>query len=347
MVCSHGMPLTPRPPRVGRRFRPLRSAATAGAADGAAAASEPDAPTSVMQELLALAREAEAPGAPTSSWDALLARVNEDLAKISPEAITELQMELSQKAASDAPELSSGTETLVKAIQTAVESRMAAAKEDLERLIENNSGNVNKDVQKVLKRQESPLPLLMVLRLNIEQAQRDGDEDKVRACMHINTVVNEELEKKAPRVGGMLNRLLRMEDAGIRQNILRHHLTPVEVGVVAGDDDTPGLMAAPVPPSRLADAISDLVTNINLQLKVGGGDVDEMRFDTIDRVREIAKEARFVIHELYGEGAMNDFGAALTPAFRELMAHKAKVEKAARESEEAQKQPEEASPVST
>lgn len=73
----------------------------------------------------------------------------------------------------------------------------------------------------MLKKVESPLPVLMVLQLNIASAQEKADGDTLRVLMHISTVMQEELEKKASRVRAMLNKLLRIEDPNIRENILR------------------------------------------------------------------------------------------------------------------------------
>lgn len=44
----------------------------------------------------------------------------------------------------------------------------------------------------------------------------------------------------------------------------------------------------------------------------------------MDRIREVAKAARVIIGEVYGQGAMDSFGADLTPAFHTLMSYKAR-----------------------
>merc|ERR1712032_1520034 len=193
------------------------------------------------------------------------------------------------------------------------------------------NSDINIGIHKCLKQAESPLPLLMVLQLNIAQAQKDGDDEKLRAFMHIYTVMNEEMEKKVSRVRALLNKLLRMEDARIRANILRHHLGPTEVAAAPSpfDDEEaqPQLVAALVPPGRLASAISNLVVDVDRQMKASLGEGDEARFETLERIRTVAKEARLVIGELYGDGEMNKFGADLTPAFNTLMVYKAAQEK--------------------
>ena len=125
----------------------------------------------------------------------------------------------------------------------------------------------------MLKKVESPLPVLMVLQLNIVEAQEKADGDTLRVLMHISTVMQEELEKKASRVRAMLNKLLRIEDPNIRENILRDQLTPVEI---AGGGD---LMAAQVPPERLAPAISALIDEVDKQMVAVLGPDDEGRYE--------------------------------------------------------------------
>lgn len=124
----------------------------------------------------------------------------------------------------------------------------------------------------MLKKVESPLPVLMVLQLNIASAQEKADGDTLRVLMHISTVMQEELEKKASRVRAMLNKLLRIEDPNIRENILRDQLTPVDI---AGGGD---LMAAQVPPDRLAPAIATLINEVDKQMVAVLGPDDEGRY---------------------------------------------------------------------
>jgi len=277
-------------------------------------------------DLLAMAAEVGAPG----SFEALLERVEEDMPRISPEDLNNLQAELAK--GDDAP---AGAADLARAIQMNIEKKMEGAKKQIEDLINVKDGDVTQRIKKILKEAESPLPYFMVLQMNLAEAQEAGDEAKTRAMLHITTVMNEELEKKVSRVSAMLNRLMRMDDAGVRANILRHHLEPMDVGGAAMPDDfndvedftaAPKIMAALVPPERLGVGIADLCKQVGRQFQVGGEAGQEVRFDTLDKIRAIAKDARIVIGELYGEAAMNDFGADLTPAFHELMLRKQQVE---------------------
>ncbi|CAE7780392.1 unnamed protein product [Symbiodinium microadriaticum] len=224
---------------------------------------------------------------------------------------------------------------------------------------------VNVLIRKTLR---SPLPLLMVLQLNIAEAssesdfkaQQQGDGDKLRVMMHISTVMQEELEKKASRVKAMLNKLLRIEDENIRNNILRDQLTPVEVAGAPDLDGSGGqLMAAQVPWERLAPAIESLVKDVDRQMVAVLGPDDNARYETMDRIREVAKQARLIIgvagpaafveraeemlaiakialsrercvEDVYGQGPMDQFSADLTrlccngPAFHTLMTYKAR-----------------------
>merc|ERR1719203_1647410 len=152
-------------------------------------------------------------------------------------------------------------------------------------MLETESGNVVGDVRKALKKAENPLPLLMVLQINIQQAQEEGDEDKLRALTHIYTVINEEMEKKVSKVQALLNKLLRMEDPGVRENILRHHLQPSSIAAAPGLDDfddepsTPTLTAALVPPDRLALGIAELVAKVDESLRATLGEDTADRFE--------------------------------------------------------------------
>lgn len=301
----------------------------------------------------ALCAEAETPSAPgeaqagilpdlvelaVSKKEELEAFVDANMARITPEDLSALQSELERDPMGPYADVSA-------AIQVSVEARMASAKEALENLINNNSGDVNAQIKKTLRGMETPLPLLMVLQMNIEQCRSTGEEDKLRAMLHINTVVNEELEKKVSRVRGMINRLLRLEDPGVRGNILRHHLAPMPV-VGAPDlddfgdgevDSSPQLTAALVPPPRLASAISEVCGEIDRQMRAAGPEANDALFDTLERIRTVAKEARLVVGELYGPAEMGSFGADLTPAFNSLMVHKQAAQQQAAE-EAAQRQ---------
>jgi len=288
-------------------------------------------PSSVLPELFELAAKASLGDA--AAQQALDARVDANFARISTEDVAELQVQVGAVVASG---MSGNTaaELLAASLQEAVTRRMAGATKDIAELIGNADGDVNVGIRKLLKKAESPLPLIMVLQLNIGQAQMDGEEDKVRVLMHINTVINEELEKKASRVQALLNKLMRMDVPGIRENLLRHHLTPVQVGAGPGLDDddadfgAPQLSAALVTPPRLAAAISDFVKRVDQQLRMASDGDDELRFEQLERIRTVAKEARLVILDIYGEGEMASFGQDLTPAFTTLMQHKATREQA-------------------
>ena len=42
------------------------------------------------------------------------------------------------------------------------------------------------------------------------------------------------------------------------------------------------------------------------------GEDDEGRYETMERIREVAKQARIIIGEVYGQGVMDTFSADLT-----------------------------------
>ncbi|CAE7763585.1 unnamed protein product [Symbiodinium sp. KB8] len=287
-------------------------------------------PPSLLPELLEMGTAGQG--------DALQERIEEVFAQVSPDDLSTLRAKVSDPQDAD----HAAAQRVGAAIQVAMEKRLASAKVVLEEMINNADGDaaqpqkygptwVNVLIRKTLRKVESPLPLLMVLQLNIAEAQQQGDGDKLRVMMHISTVMQEELEKKASRVKAMLNKLLRIEDENIRNNILRDQLTPVEVAGAPDLDGSGGqLMAAQVPWERLAPAIESLVKDVDRQMVAVLGPDDNARYETMDRIREVAKQARLIIGDVYGQGPMDQFSADLTrlccngPAFHTLMTYKAR-----------------------
>ena len=287
---------------VGPRSGPRIPCRATGAIEGVEVETE----ESLLPELLELGAE---------GGSALEARIEEVFSQVSPDDLSALRMKVSDPEAPD----HAAAQRVGDAIQVAMTRRLTDAKDVLEDLINKADGDVNLLIRKMLKSVESPLPVLMVLQLNIVEAQQNADGERLRVLMHISTVMQEELEKKASRVRGMLNKLLRIEDEQIRNNILRDQLTPVEV---AGGGSS--LMAAMVPPERLAPAIASLVQEVDRQMVAVLGPDDESRYETMERIREVAKQARIIIGEVYGQGMMDTFSADLTPAFHTLMSYKAR-----------------------
>lgn len=263
---------------------------------------------SLLPELLELAAD---------GGSALEERLEEVFAQVSPDDLASLRMKVADPEAAD----HLAAQRVGEAIRVAMTRRLSDAKNVLEELIQEADGDVNLKIRKMLKSVESPLPILMVLQLNIGEAQASADGERLQVLMHISTVMQEELEKKSSRVRGMLNKLLRIEDENIRNNILRDQLTPVEVAGAPGG--TP-LMAAQVPPDRLAPALASLVSEVDRQMVAVLGPDDEGRYETMDRIRQVAKQARLIIGEVYGQGLMDTFSADLTPAFHTLMSYKAR-----------------------
>lgn len=297
------------------RRRGLRAEGAVAAAPAAADAEEAEGPLPGLLELAASGDKA-----------ALEAAVEDSFALLGPEQIAQLQMRVAEDPSPMNPANAVGD-----ALQVSMQRRMESSKELIMELLDHKKMNIMGDVQRVLKKAENPLPLLMVLQINIQQAQEEGDEDKLRALMHIYTVMNEEMEKKVSKVQGLLNKLLRMEDPNVRENILRHHLQPAEVAAPPGLDDfddepdTPTLSAALVPPERLAKGIAELVTKVDQSLQAALGEDNTERFETLEKIREVAKDARRIVGDIYGDGEMNSFSADLTPTFHTLMAHKAQM----------------------
>ncbi|CAK0850041.1 unnamed protein product [Prorocentrum cordatum] len=280
------------------------------------------------------AAQAAGAGRERSDKAALEAAVDENFASLGPEQIAQLQIKVAEDILRPEPG-QPGQRARGRAPGLHAEAHGVLQRAHHGGLLDHKKMNIMGDVQRVLKKAENPLPLLMVLQINIQQAQEEGDEDKLRALMHIYTVMNEEMEKKVSKVQALLNKLLRMEDfdPNVRENILRHHLQPAEVAAPPGLDDfddepsAPTLSAALVPPERLAKGIAELVAKVDQSLQAALGEDDNTeRFETLEKVRQVAKDdARRIIGDIYGDGEMNSFSADLTPTFHTLMAHKARM----------------------
>merc|ERR1719163_1543414 len=119
-----------------------------------------------------------------------------------------------------------------------------------------------------------------------------------RAMTHIWTVMNEEIEKKVPKARGLLNKLLRTADVGIRRNLLKHHFQPSEVATVPGlDDESDDLSdltvvggTSLVSPKDFSDVLVETIQNVRT-------DDEEMKYEIIEKIRAVAKETRVIIGE--------------------------------------------------
>ena len=88
-----------------------------------------------------------------------------------------------------------------------------------------------------------------------------------------------------------------------------HHVSPKELVLVA----TPNKPC--VRPCCWIIQINSheiLSKTIHSKASFTPGEDDEGRYETMERIREVAKQARIIIGEVYGQGVMDTFSADLT-----------------------------------
>ena len=111
---------------------------------------------------------------------------------------------------------------------------------------------------------------------------------------------------------GLLHKLTRMDDPGVRGRILRDSLvakTEVELpdgGTMPLNPPTP----AKVPPLDFAKAVEDAIVKV-LSVPIERTVID----DAVEQLRTVAKEARAVVEESYTTAELDEFTEALTPIF--------------------------------
>ncbi len=145
--------------------------------------------------------------------------------------------------------------------------------------------------------------------------------NRLQVLQHVYTRCQEELEKNVPPGTGLLNKLLRTESAGIRDNQLRHYLGPQATSITSPDGkviELPNAHGKPlVSHVEFVDAISDAVRRLREVERAGGTD-RLSAVSLVEDVRRIAAEARTVLASVHGEGGdiVVEFQEGLQPVFR-------------------------------
>jgi len=243
----------------------------------------------VVDGLLELAKSADA--------KKLEARVDVDFGKLTPEDLTILQVRLG----SEDDTSKEAIKALTDAIQACMGSRMESATKSLDALLM-SSGNIEDNIKDCLAKQDSPLPMLAVLQLNIGKAQSAGQEKMSQALTFIYKVMSTELEKKVPPSKRVLSRALSMEASSDRRAAFRTFLSevPAEEGLLLGT------------------SIVQLVADAEAQFEQAGTTEGERRKVTLELIRGVAIDAGVVIGEAYGEEEQDNFTGQLQPLFDAL-----------------------------
>ncbi|KAL9182923.1 hypothetical protein ACHAXT_004202 [Thalassiosira profunda] len=152
-----------------------------------------------------------------------------------------------------------------------------------------------------------------------EEGQPVG-ANRAQILQHIYTRCQEELEKNVAPGVGLLNKLLRTEISSIRTNQLQHYLGPQATTITSPDGKTIDLGGTGTPlvsHGEFVEALANAVTQIRT-LEAAGGTDRLSAVNLVESIRQVAKEARVVLVESFGEGseAVNEFQKELQPVFR-------------------------------
>ena len=144
--------------------------------------------------------------------------------------------------------------------------------------------------------------------------------NRAQILQHIYTRCQEELEKNVPPGIGLLNKLLRTDIPSIRTNQLSHYLGPQTTSITSPDGKTIELGGSGKPlvsHTEFTDALSNAVNQIRT-LEAAGGTDRLSATNLIENIRTIAKDARVVLVESFGEDSdiVNEFQRDLQPVFR-------------------------------
>jgi len=235
--------------------------------------------------------------------------------------------------------------TVGKVMVRVLDTGLKSGKELLSKLLD--AGEVRKldgEIGKALREGNLDMAFFTVLNMNIGDAadeakemQEEGTTDDNAFCppsvegedangatryqilKHIYTRCQEEVEKSVSPGTGLLNKLLRTDVDGIRQNQLRHYLVPEVNTITAADGSEIKLKGAKalVPPEELLKALGDAVRQVRTVEKAGGTD-PVTAAGLVESCRQVAIEARLVIGEGYGaeDEIFKKFEDGLQPVFR-------------------------------
>lgn len=157
--------------------------------------------------------------------------------------------------------------------------------------------------------------------LSLDGQMGSGDNpNRLQILQHIYTRCQEEVEKTVSPGVGLLNKLLRTEQASIRSNQLKYYLCPQEPKIIKSPDGKEVQLEgskALVPPKEFIEALQNAVKQIRTVEKTGAAD-KVAAAGLVENCRQVAIEARLAIGEGYGVDSeeLKDFELALQPVFR-------------------------------
>jgi len=266
-------------------------------------------------KLSGLLADAESSGSMDAAIDKWLERLDESF-------IPDLGVRIETAKDTDAPELPQLTAAMT-VLQERTQVRFERARDQLQTLL--GAGEIRKldsRIVQLVKSNEIDAGFFYVLFKNLDDATAKGDEESARLIAHVHTRVQEELEKQAEPALALLHKLTRMDDPNIRANLLRHNLVPQTSAPLPGGGTLPLKSAVPalVEPMDLASAIEGALDKM-ISMSLDPAALQE----TVEDIRNVAKEARVVVEEAYDDAKLQSFTEALTPSFARAMAASAPV----------------------
>ena len=214
---------------------------------------------------------------------------------------------------------------LMTALQARSQVGYERGRDQLQALL--GAGEINKmdaQLSALVRKNEVDAGLFYVIMRNMQDAKDAGDEGGERLLMHLYTRLQEELEKKTEPALALLHKLTRMDNPGVRVNLLNANLVEQTETLLPDGQKLQLQSPAPakVPPMDLAAAIDNTIEKV-LRLPIDRAAIEA----TAEDIRTVAKEARMVVAEHYDSEMLNSFTDALTPAFaRALPAPRPEVE---------------------
>lgn len=234
----------------------------------------------------------------------------------------------------------SDLETVGKALVNIMDTQLGAGRDLLQKFLK--CGEIRKldgAIGNALRDGKLDMAFFTVLNLNIRDATIEAMENgestnsstdgqmgsgenpnRLQILQHIYTRCQEEVEKTVSPGVGLLNKLLRTEQASIRSNQLKHYLCPQEPKIIKSPDGKEVQLEgskALVPPTEFVEALQNAVKQIRTVEKTGAAD-KVAAAGLVESCRQVAIEARLAIGEGYGVDSeeLREFELALQPVFR-------------------------------
>lgn len=241
--------------------------------------------------------------------DALIEAVDSGFKTIKPEDLTALQARVAQAEEVGDETTKGNLVKVTQALQVCMDKRMAQAAKDIDELLQ-STGDIDGNIRSCFSRQDSPLPIMAVLQMNMAKAKETGQETQLMALEYVFKIVSSELEEKlVPPAKRVLGRLLTSDDTAARRKLLK--------GVLAPE------MGQSIDPDELSEALVQMVEDTEKVYeesgKGGAGSPNaESRAGSLELIQSAAIDAGVVIGQVHGPERQSSFTSSLRPLFEAL-----------------------------